>query len=620
MVEKLSAEKVIILTATPVIISKRDFQEYEKIVQSITNKEIVFKHDSKEHLVDIMNNKDLLSEEFDLSNCVTRYFKETIQCFINNDFNINNSPKRNIPKIINYTSKDDKDIQLINFIENKIDGEEINRFVIFVMTVGNEEHPLEGRKLENLFKSRGYTNCIPTNNMENISNNVNKRSYLRITGDVTERKSYIETLKQSNNNNIPTVLIITYQIGQQAINLPQYNNIINYYVSGTPESLEQRCGRIDRRGKTWNINFYNMLSKYSYDLNNINFNNAVYSFINIINYFPSKNCILTEDTLKYLKTTELIEYYIDLLRCFDNDIDDAYELLINKKEESSNSIYKFCINNEIMIDGESREEFSDYVRAMIKRKQKILIEKKESIDKIESQISNMYNKVLYIKDGILESKDTYEMAKEIERNIKPFQDKFEAECKIPIIMNRQREKIEICLENYIISKKSYILLEENFHMLTCDMMNIFNKDYDKVKPYLQKFINRLPIMQLRDEISRIIKKSLIHTYNGYMRKNKLDCKFAGHYVSTFQYIGLQLYFTSKRIDVSDRFRNILFEEYGINQEKFSFKSCYENDSIIDNLIKICMNDKRQCALIELNDKNNDILVGRGECILAYTRS
>ena len=66
-------------------------------------------------------------------------------------------------------------------------------------------------------------------------------TYKIITGENSGELS-----QYSKKENLPTVLILTYQIAEQGVNLPGFDHIINYNIPAFPSSLEQRMGRIDR--------------------------------------------------------------------------------------------------------------------------------------------------------------------------------------------------------------------------------------------------------------------------------------------------------------------------------------------------------------------------------------
>ena len=56
-----------------------------------------------------------------------------------------------------------------------------------------------------------------------------------------EMKSY-----SKENEKIPDILIVTWQVAQVGINLPTFNYVVNYHIPSIPGYLEQRYGRIDR--------------------------------------------------------------------------------------------------------------------------------------------------------------------------------------------------------------------------------------------------------------------------------------------------------------------------------------------------------------------------------------
>lgn len=100
---------------------------------------------------------------------------------------------------------------------------------------------------------------------------------------------------------LPRILILTYQIAEAGVNLPGFNYVVNYHISGFPSALEQRFGRIDRRdSRHRKIHACYLLDGSSWwDTNTHNFHRAVKTALNgLIPLLPSRNAILSREILQ----------------------------------------------------------------------------------------------------------------------------------------------------------------------------------------------------------------------------------------------------------------------------------------------------------------------------------
>ena len=176
-----------------------------------------------------------------------------------------------------------------------------SRFVVFTRFVEREAVAI-GKFLE----ENGFSAYMDDGNRE--------KTYKIVTGE-----NNYELDKYKGHDNLPTVLILTYQIAEQGVNLPGYNYVINYHVSAFPSALEQRFGRIDRLGKKGSmfpeINMCFLIAE-DWDTNTWNFYCAMSVYLrNLITYLPSKNTILSEEIVKkYISQKANVEKYIEKIK------------------------------------------------------------------------------------------------------------------------------------------------------------------------------------------------------------------------------------------------------------------------------------------------------------------
>ena len=100
-----------------------------------------------------------------------------------------------------------------------------------------------------------------------------KKAYYSVNGKISREMGILPT-NFSGKNDLPDILILTYQMAEQGGNLPGYNYVVNYHISAFPASLEQRFGRVDRMGSLYpDIHICYLISerRYSGDIYTINF-------------------------------------------------------------------------------------------------------------------------------------------------------------------------------------------------------------------------------------------------------------------------------------------------------------------------------------------------------------
>ncbi|TMV47029.1 hypothetical protein FE783_24240 [Paenibacillus mesophilus] len=301
--EQLTTEKVVFLTATPIKSNKYDLQTYVNIAKQMTKKEIP--NNWIQNIETIGKEKEtLICSSFDITSPVTRYFKDTIQSLQIREFH-KMAIKRHETLIhevgIKYedsrTPQRQKAEQTVAFIETRLKEQHDARFVIFTRFIEKEAKVLRQALEEaDFMKFRAETTG---------------KSFAVVSGSNNyELADYSNRTKEST---LPTVLVVSYQIAEQGVNLPGYNHVINYHIPAFPSAIEQRYGRIDRlakSGKQYEA-IYNcfILTTNFYDSNNSNFYTAIsISLNNLLKFLPSRNTLLSRKMLtSYLSKASILQ-------------------------------------------------------------------------------------------------------------------------------------------------------------------------------------------------------------------------------------------------------------------------------------------------------------------------
>ncbi|MDU2162168.1 helicase-related protein [Intestinibacter bartlettii] len=349
LTQKINAEKIIFLTATPIKTNLNDLENYV----DIANKVLLNKNLDGKNLYNYMNNKDknkdkIICSLFDSKIPVTRYFKDTIMSLKIDEYQ-EKKAKRLIPIIWNSASDCfiNTMIKKINEINKKND----NRFIIFTHRIK------EGaEKISKILRESSYKP------FEISNDNHNSKSFYIITG-----KNSFELLNFNgvDIDNLPTILILMYQVAEQGVNLPGYNYIINYHIPSSPASLEQRFGRIDRINSNYNkINMCFLLEEKNYNnRNTINFEYAIGSYLNsFVPIIPCKNVILNAEILgEYLENSRIRKEYLENLKSIlknNKENKEFFKLLKDEPKESNtklnyredlNLLINFCENIDLKI-------------------------------------------------------------------------------------------------------------------------------------------------------------------------------------------------------------------------------------------------------------------------------
>ncbi|KUP22064.1 helicase-related protein [Paenibacillus sp. DMB5] len=285
LTNNITAKKVVFLTATPIKQGKWDLEVYPRIATALLKKKVDTSWIDQLQTID-KQPEELICSKFDVKFPVTRYFKDTIKSLETEGY-VKTNVKRYESLIWEYNSRSNKNEVLVKNLKALYDKADKNHFVVFTRYV-LKEADLIGDHLE----EAGF-----------VKSNIalpNKPTYYVVTG-----RNPRELTDFSRSDNLPTVLILTYQIAEQGINLPGYNHIVNYHVSAYPSALEQRYGRIDRLNSKSDAiyNCFLVGAKNYYDTSTLNFFYAINTSLgSLLSYLPSRNTILSIDILKRYTT------------------------------------------------------------------------------------------------------------------------------------------------------------------------------------------------------------------------------------------------------------------------------------------------------------------------------
>ncbi|WP_179136186.1 helicase-related protein [Paenibacillus sp. 32352] len=285
LTNNITAKKVVFLTATPIKQGVYDLQVYPRIATALLKKQVDTSWIDQLQTIG-KQPEELICSQFDVKFPVTRYFKDTIKSLETEGY-VKTNVKRYESLIWEYNSRSNKNEVLVKNLKALYDKSDTNRFVVFTRYVLKEADLIGGH-----LEEAGFVNsniALP-----------DKPTYYVVTG-----RNPRELTDFSRQDNLPTVLILTYQIAEQGINLPGYNHIVNYHVSAYPSALEQRYGRIDRLNSKSDAiyNCFLVGAKNYYDTSTLNFFYAINTSLgSLLSYLPSRNTILSIDILKRYTT------------------------------------------------------------------------------------------------------------------------------------------------------------------------------------------------------------------------------------------------------------------------------------------------------------------------------
>lgn len=558
---KLSAEKILFLTATPIKHSKKNLELYPRIASKITNSNYDM---LKEQILKVCNVKEGLSSGFDPSSPISRYFKETVRNIEKTEDGKefrDKHPQRLVPELWEY--ENDKDINsfLADKIEENYNFE--NKFVIFVRL---REHT---QKIAEALMEKEYSDYK--------NKDGSGKKFCIITGATHDRRELLKKFSSTDKNIcIPEVLILTYKISEQGIDLPAYNYTINYHIPASPSQLEQRFGRIDRLNSIHNKLSICFLLKKNFDgeINTSNFYIAASTYIiEFLPLLPSKNCLITPEILEKVKQNndKICDYYSGLLEKSKNT-DIVYEIhsaQVNFGGKSKNNtgnydLISFIEDRNVEFDEDLdlfKKNISEEINNCINQAQK----SKTQITWWMENIKELSNDLFYIDTN----EETINWRKNY--NIKPINPKsvakeivgsstyikFSNEVKKPIermrIWNNKKEDIEKKIENEFHNNNFEFLFPENGKY---DFIweQYFSSGQDLVTlENVNEYIGTLPFFKMCQEYKRIVQA---YAYNdkGYLYQ-KYD------FNPFFSSIS-KVFYKKDKININIDFFNIYFDKNG----------------------------------------------------------
>lgn len=479
---KLRSEKIVFLTATPIKTSERDLHTYVSIAREILKNPQLDENWIEEIGTEGKDADSLICSKFDETYPVTRYFKDTIMS-INVEGYEKKQARRLIPQLWEYKcSQNNKNEVMLRKINECLADSPESRFVVFTRFVVKEAVAI-GKFLE----EHGF--CRYMDNDES-----REKTYKIVTGE-----NNYELDKYKGHNNLPTVLILTYQIAEQGVNLPGYNYVINYHISAFPSALEQRFGRIDRMGKKGSmfpeINMCFLIAEDYLDTNTWNFYCAMSVYLrNLITYLPSKNTILSEEIVKkYISQKANVEKYIEKIKdLLEKQINLIIEYFVEKNStdrdpdqgvecKCDRDLYEFFDENAIEMDCDLLAK--DPEKAVKNFKREIIGRLKEyeeafnngqlSDEKVLEIIRSLGDKVFYRSNGELHTIDAIEECGKIISNspkFREYKDNFAQNVKLPLIVSKYAERFNKGFEKCFIENNFNALFPKESRRHTLESM------------------------------------------------------------------------------------------------------------------------------------------------------
>lgn len=569
---RLSAGKIIFMTATPIKQSLKDLDTYPLLGAYLLSKrngkfeELKVKWTKK--LRFDLQKKRALCEGFHPASCVTRYFKETIRNIEKVEGRADyqdNPPKRLVPELWKY------DIDKNKYLSEKIDafGPD-DRFVIFV----NRKHHID--RIKGALAEKGFEAFDESKAAE--------KTFCSITGDHDNRSGLLNRFSDPKRERLPKVLIMTYQIAEQGIDLPAYNYIINYHIPSSPSRLEQRFGRIDRLNSIHNeLHTCFLISRsFETDSNNTNFYAAVATYLNeFLPLFPSKNCLITDEIIQlYSENVDrIIRYYEQMTQKREVELFEAYSAmntmwleyeslpLFAQDKLQNKNIYKYFISRDMdeeihpivyfMIDREldledTFEEFKKTFLAEAEKQLKTTQNSKQKLTWWKEHLEELSDQVFYIEDEQIDWVKQYPIEKidpkEAAQNIVNDEQyrRFSERIMQPIHVMRLWNTYKMVFEQFfetifhelthdngwfdlLIDDKDHFAvmdglyrsgLREGIKLVFPTLASILHRvpqdAFDMIKARFDFYIPKLPFFKMRNEFKKIVHR-LAFTQQGYYR-------------------------------------------------------------------------------------------------------
>lgn len=387
----LRSEKVVFLTATP-LRGGGSFAFYKDLANAILEKNDEYKEITElDNTVDVENPEDnLICAKFDPQYPITRYFKDTMKYL--EIHGRREKAHRVIPELWYSKGGETREQTLAREIKEKIDENGDSKFVIFVR-FKKEAESLKKELCQNLGECH------------------------KVVTVFADEKYQLENYK-GDTKDLPTVLILNYQIGEAGVNLPGYNYVVHWHISSDPVRLEQRYGRIDRLNSRHNKIYSCFVVPKEYDSNSRNLNSAIYYTMGeLLTKLPARNVLLTKDTLSFYKNNyerSMQKYKEDLevLKSIDIDTysDDKIKQLFDEAKEAgidnvsgnkNDPLYVFLLDKGDKINWNEGNDGVETLKICIQdeiMRQKRGLERRINSNKDKEDLGSFDEKIKFIEE------------------------------------------------------------------------------------------------------------------------------------------------------------------------------------------------------------------------------
>lgn len=260
---------------------------------------------------------------------VTRYFKDTyrfLETFTPPDGQLKNVTysRREAAQLWYVENDQSKNEILFNHISYLRNMMPSSRFLVFTAYRDATEKRTETEKQEAL----------------NLVKFLQEKQRFEVKGIVAENKKDFSDYENVESD-LPDILVVNYQVGEEGVNLPGFSHVINYNIPSNIYRLEQRFGRIDRITSCHEQLYICYLLRKNSDgslaLKDTNTKNFLWSvsnyFQDVLCHLPSRNTILSPELLTlYIQEKERLNQEYTIL--VDEFVEECKRKLSQIKEEN----------------------------------------------------------------------------------------------------------------------------------------------------------------------------------------------------------------------------------------------------------------------------------------------
>jgi len=503
----LSADRVVIATATPIKYSEYDLWQYAVMAHKIIhgkkeNKrkdaylnigmQIAHTEESsfwdavradRKEMVQVLNSYYANSEEelcccrFDINSPVTRYFKDSISCLRAEKEKKKEKVIRSGARIWCYDPNGEpEEVQLARRIKTCVfenTGNKANRMIVFFYFKDDIKRIAAALQGEGFAEYTG--NNLP---------GTNQKTYAVVMGDKGQIRAYAGVEKEPKPGEIgavryfPDVLLVTNKKVEQGVNLQAYNYVLNYHIPRESASLEQRYGRVDRIDSTYS----NIYMCYWLGVNRCSENNffsAMFEYSNfLLASVPSRNVLLFEEVLDVIKKAQgkevLVKKELQYLELAEKS-PSAYLEAIKEGEECENPGEDLAYLMELCRDCAEEELTEEKLLEIIQEQRNVLKagkvmseEEKKRLEKIVGASAHCGDDIFYRKE--FAGRDLADVKKSAEtlgsispircaeiiknsRNYQCYEEKFREGVKETVVLKHFKEYVDTYLCRKLVEGK-----------------------------------------------------------------------------------------------------------------------------------------------------------------------